>query len=138
MFATNESEWKCCFRGTFPASFWFSSIFAVFYGLSLRISVAFKKKGQRLLFTRCVENVPRLTLYLPRGKRSNEALILFKIRGVLKKYRDWSCISSSSSSCCAARMDFPDSRPLSLSSIAFGWPSRLHTVSLESCCRFKF
>ena len=43
--------------------------------------------------TSCVEKVSRLKLYLPREKWTmNETLIFFKIRAVLKKYRDWSCI----------------------------------------------
>ena len=43
--------------------------------------------------TVCVEKVSRLKLYLPRQKWTvNETLIFFKIRAVLKKDRDWSCI----------------------------------------------
>ena len=43
--------------------------------------------------TSCVEKVLRLKLYLPREKWTmNETLIFFKIRAVLKKYQDWSCI----------------------------------------------
>ena len=43
--------------------------------------------------TNCVEKVSRLSLYLPRQNWTiNETFIFFKIRTVLKKYRDWSCI----------------------------------------------
>ena len=43
--------------------------------------------------TSCVVKESRLKRYLPRQKWTmNETLIFFKIRAVLKKYRDWSCI----------------------------------------------
>ena len=43
--------------------------------------------------TRCVEKVSRQKLYLPKSKwTTNETLILSKIRAVLRKYRDRSCI----------------------------------------------
>ena len=43
--------------------------------------------------TTCFGKVSRLKLYLPRQKWTmNETLIFFKIRPVMKKYRDWSCI----------------------------------------------
>ena len=43
--------------------------------------------------TSCVDKISRLKLYLPRQKWTmNETLIFFKIRAVLTKYRDWSCI----------------------------------------------
>ena len=54
--------------------------------------------------TKCVEKVSRLKLYLPRQKWTmNEKLIFFKIRGVLKKYRDWSCIYQDRNEQCTKR-----------------------------------
>ena len=96
-------DWSCIYqeRNEQWMKRWFSSSKYELCWKSIETEAVFTKREMNnewnvdfLQNTSCVEKVSRLKLYLPREKWTmNETLIFFfKIRAVLKKYRDWSCI----------------------------------------------